>query len=628
MGEFFLKRNQQMVTGLPVNKYALKGEGGSGSGTVTSVDMSVPTGLTISGNPITTSGTLALGLDTGYIIPLQSTIDGKQDTLVSGTNIKTINGSSILGSGNLSISGVGTGTANTIAYWDTTTSIASLATATYPSLTELSYVKGVTSSIQTQLNAKGTGNVTKVGTPVDNQVGVWTGDGTIEGTTGLTYNGTTLDITLGDIDLDNTVNTNKRGIITKNGDRFIHNFNYGNNGTVTTHGNNLFLGTNAGNLTMGSTATNAYQSSYNTGIGANSLISNTTGNYNTAIGYSTLGSNTTGGSNVAIGMNTLFSNTTGYSNLALGYRAMYANTTGYQNTAYGEDSLISNTTGAFNMAQGYQSLRSNTSGIANTAIGAYALYSNTTSHYNSAFGFQALFSSTGSNNSAFGLYSLYNVTTGSNNTAVGYNTGLGITTGSNNTIIGAGVTGLSATMANNIIIADGSGNRRINVDSSGNAGVGTISPDRRFHEEVVDAVTNAVTYSQRHSHITSGTATTGFGIGEEYELENASGTNRVVGTHEFTYSNATDATEDATYKLRLIKAGTLTDAVTVDSVGNTTLAGVVKTAGYTVATLPTGVVGYRAYVTDALAPTWGATVVGGGAVVIPVFYNGTNWIVA
>ena len=40
--------------------------GGGGSGTVTSVDMSVPTGLTISGNPITTSGTLALDLDTGY----------------------------------------------------------------------------------------------------------------------------------------------------------------------------------------------------------------------------------------------------------------------------------------------------------------------------------------------------------------------------------------------------------------------------------------------------------------------------------------------------------------------------------------------------------------------------------
>ena len=39
-------------------------------GTVTSVDMSVPTGLTISGNPITGAGTLALTLTSGYVIPL------------------------------------------------------------------------------------------------------------------------------------------------------------------------------------------------------------------------------------------------------------------------------------------------------------------------------------------------------------------------------------------------------------------------------------------------------------------------------------------------------------------------------------------------------------------------------
>lgn len=38
-------------------------------GTVTSVGMTVPTGLTVSGSPITTSGTLALGLQTGYSIP-------------------------------------------------------------------------------------------------------------------------------------------------------------------------------------------------------------------------------------------------------------------------------------------------------------------------------------------------------------------------------------------------------------------------------------------------------------------------------------------------------------------------------------------------------------------------------
>jgi len=42
----------------------------NGIGTVTSVGLSAPTGLTVSGSPVTTSGTLALSLQTGYNIPL------------------------------------------------------------------------------------------------------------------------------------------------------------------------------------------------------------------------------------------------------------------------------------------------------------------------------------------------------------------------------------------------------------------------------------------------------------------------------------------------------------------------------------------------------------------------------
>lgn len=52
----------------------------------------------------------------------------------------------------------------------------------------------------------------------------------------------------------------------------------------------------------------------------------------------------------------------------------------------------------------------------------------------------------------------------------------------------------------------------------------------------------------------------------------------------------------------------------------------VNLKNYTVATLPSGTRGDLAYVTDALLPTFLATVAGGGAVVTPVFYNGTNWI--
>lgn len=54
----------------------------------------------------------------------------------------------------------GSGTTNELPYWATSSSLGSLTTATYPSLTELSYVKGVTSAIQTQFNAKHGGSLT------------------------------------------------------------------------------------------------------------------------------------------------------------------------------------------------------------------------------------------------------------------------------------------------------------------------------------------------------------------------------------------------------------------------------------------------------------------------------------
>jgi len=49
---------------------------------------------------------------------------------------------------------------------------------------------------------------------------------------------------------------------------------------------------------------------------------------------------------------------------------------------------------------------------------------------------------------------------------------------------------------------------------------------------------------------------------------------------------------------------------------------------YTVATLPSAVTsgkGARSFVTDALLPTFGSTVAGGGAVAVPVYSDGTNW---
>jgi len=78
------------------------------------------------------------------------------------------------------------------------------------------------------LSAAGTGDVSKVGTPVNDQVGVWTGDGTIEGNNNLTFNGSDLfvgsNITLGgtvdgiDIATDVAANTLKVTNATHSGD--------------------------------------------------------------------------------------------------------------------------------------------------------------------------------------------------------------------------------------------------------------------------------------------------------------------------------------------------------------------------------------------------------------------------
>lgn len=49
---------------------------------------------------------------------------------------------------------------------------------------------------------------------------------------------------------------------------------------------------------------------------------------------------------------------------------------------------------------------------------------------------------------------------------------------------------------------------------------------------------------------------------------------------------------------------------------------------FTVATLPSAASsgkGARAFVTDALAPTFGVTVVAGGTVATPVYSDGTSW---
>jgi hypothetical protein len=52
----------------------------------------------------------------------------------------------------------------------------------------------------------------------------------------------------------------------------------------------------------------------------------------------------------------------------------------------------------------------------------------------------------------------------------------------------------------------------------------------------------------------------------------------------------------------------------------------IRPGGYTVATLPSGTVGMKTYVTDALAPAFLVLLASGGSAYSGAQYNGTQWV--
>ena len=94
-----------------------------------------------------------------------------------------------------------------------------------------------------------------------------------------------------------------------------------------------------------------------------------------------------------------------------------------------------------------------------------------------------------------------------------------------------------------------------------------------------------------------------------------------------TSGTALNVTADTSGQLVLATNGSTT-ALTLDTSQNATFTGLVNMKVYTVATLPTaGTAGRRAFVNNALTPVSLSAVVGGGALTVPVFDNGTTWIV-
>lgn len=158
------------------------------------------------------------------------------------------------------------------------------------------------------------------------------------------------------------------GVFLLSGARFMH--NYYNTGSDSN--TNLFLGQNAGNFTMGPGGGSPALATKVIGIGANALMTNTTGGDNTAVGAWACQNNTTGNHLVALGTHALKVNTTGNQNTAIGVNALFNCLTGNDNTALGYTALQMVTSGSANVGCGENAGANLTNGNGNTCLGTNA----------------------------------------------------------------------------------------------------------------------------------------------------------------------------------------------------------------------------------------------------------------
>jgi hypothetical protein len=129
------------------------------------------------------------------------------------------------------------------------------------------------------------------------------------------------------------------------------------------------------------------------------------------------------------------------------------------NTAIGQYALGSNIVAGNNTAIGQNTLTNNTVGDRNTAVGTCSLANNLSGSYSTSIGNDALLSSYGDQN-----------------LAVGYRSGRSITTGNYNVILGSFEADAPYdTQSNNVFIADGAGNLRMYINSSGILTVGAYT---------------------------------------------------------------------------------------------------------------------------------------------------------
>lgn len=185
-------------------------------------------------------------------------------------------------------------------------------------------------------------------------------------------------------------------------------------------------------------------------------------------------------------------------------------------------------------------------------------------------------------------------------------------------------------------------NAKVTVQTDGNFGIGTVNPDEEL--TVYGTTDTAIKIIAQGTRSDANTPSARLYLFKDVN----SGTVQANDEAGIILVNCDDASNNLgnSHQVKFALSGVTAGAVTSDiifqtvqnaSIGTlaevlrlqgskTLLSGALNLKNYTVATLPTGVRGDMAYVTDAVAPTYLGALTGGGTVVCPVFYDGTRWV--
>lgn len=506
----------------------------SNTGTVTSVAATAGTGISISGSPITTSGTLTV-TNTAPDQVVSLTQGGT--TTITGTYPSFTISSADQFAGTVTSVG-GTGTVNGITLTGTVTTSGNLTLG--GTLSGVNLTTQVTGTLPVANG--GTGNTTAQAEM--NRVA-----GTVTSGQYLRGNGTNVVMsTIQAADVP-TLNQNTTGTAANvTGTVAVAN---GGTGSTTLTANNVLLGN----------GTSAVQV----------VAPSTSGNVLTSNGSTWVSSPASGGSSATpTALGTVFGRTQSATpfNTSIGYNALNSITTGINNTALGFEAGFNSTSASDSVAIGYRAAYSSTSD-GSVAIGYEAMFSATTNG-GLAIGGRALRNTTGARNIGIGEEAGKNLTTGESNICIGLQTGQSLAGNSNNILLGSFSFG--------------------DLAASNNVGIGGGSAG---------------------AAMTSGANNVLIGYAAGYTGTNnlTTGSNNIL----IGYNAAASA-------------ATVSNEITIGNSSNTVVR--YPHAYSTVSALPSAATvgrGSRTFVTDALTPTFQATVAGGGAVFTPVYSDGTNW---